>query len=187
MRKEDLQKAVADVRAQWEETIAELGPEGLERQGTNGDWSTRDVLAHCNGWDRWQLVQLRCAFSGETPTDDELLGGIDYPQAESMAEDAMNAMFMAGTRDLPQQAILDHWREISKMRADWVDYASQEQLEEVIGTDWGGGTMRVVRLASEVPNVSNPEAAWMRILDQVEHQRGHLKNVREWMKGSAGT
>ena len=99
----------------------------------------------------------------------------------------MNAMFMAGTRDLPQQVILDHWREISKMRADWVDAASQEQLEEVIGTDWSGGTMRVVRLASEVPNVSNPESAWMRILDQVEHQRGHLKNIREWMQGSPQT
>lgn len=67
MNKGELTKKMTEVRESWEATIAELGPEGLERPEVAGDWRVRDVLAHFNGWDRWQLVQLRCAFTGEHP------------------------------------------------------------------------------------------------------------------------
>jgi hypothetical protein len=180
MDKEVLARRVSGVRESWEDVIRELGAEGLERPGATGEWRVRDVLAHCNGWDRWQLVQLRCAFTGETPTNDELLGGIEYPPNDNLQEDVMNAMFIAGTRTLPLEAILAHWREISAMRAAWVAGASQEQLDAIIGNDWSGSA-RVIRLASEVPSVSQTGTAWESILDQVEHQQEHLKTVREWM------
>jgi hypothetical protein len=131
--------------------------------------------------DRWQLVQLRCAFSGETPTDDELTGGIVYPPTDDLHSDAMNAMFLAGTRELALADIVAHWREVSAMRAHWVAEASQEQLDERIGADWQGGSQRILRLASEVSAVSNPAPVWQFILDQVEHQWQHLQRVREWM------
>lgn len=185
MQKDALVEAVEAARDEWEATIAELGPEGLERPGATGEWRVRDVLAHFNGWDRWQLVQLRCAFTGETPTNEELTGGIEYPRNDDMHEDAMNAMFIAGTGDLPLDDILAHWREVSAMRAEWVASSSQERLDEMIGADWAGGTTRIVRLASEVPSVANPERAWQRILDQVEHQRHHLETVRDWMRTQA--
>ena len=57
------------MRSAWEAVIAELGAAGLERPGAAEDLRVRDVLAIFNGWDRWNLVQLRCAFTGETPTD----------------------------------------------------------------------------------------------------------------------
>jgi len=183
MDKVDLVKAVSDVRAAWEAALAELGGERLECAGATGDWRVRDVLAHFNGWDRWQIVQLRCAFTGETPTDEELTGGIAYPPNDDMREDAMNAMFVAGTRDLPVNDIVRHWREISAMRAEWVAAASQEQLDAVIGADWMGGSPRIVRLASEVPTVDRPVPVWRSILDQVEHQEYHLHIVRAWMGG----
>jgi hypothetical protein len=181
VQKDALTAAAADVRAGWEAMIAELGPEGLERPGATGSWRVRDVLAHFNGWDRWQLVQLRSAFTGETPTDEELTGGIDYPANDDMHEDAMNAMFLAGTSDLPLDDVLAHWREVSAIRADWIDAASQTDLESVIGADWAGGTNRIFRLVSEVPSAANHEPVWHRLLDQVEHQRHHLAVVREWM------
>jgi hypothetical protein len=182
MNKQALIKAVSEVRQAWKETLAELGADGLERPGATDEWRVRDVLAHFNGWDRCQLVQLRCAFSGETPTDDELTGGVEYPPNDEMHNDAMNAMFLAGARERPLEDIVRHWREVSAMRAEWVAAASQEQLDEIIGADWNGGSPRIMRLASEVPSVSNPEPAWHRILDQVEHQREHLQLVREWMQ-----
>lgn len=181
MDKEELIKVVADIRNEWDKTIGELGPEGLEKPGANGEWRVRDVLAHFNAWERWQLVQLRCAFSGETPTDGELTGGIEYPPNEDMQEDAMNAMFLAGTRDLPLDDIVSHWREVSAMRAEWVEAAPQEQLDEVIGADWASGGQRIFRRASEVVGVTGRERVWERILDQVEHQRQHLQTVRAWM------
>lgn len=181
MDKRKLLDAVEAVRAGWEEVIEQLGPDGLERPGACGEWRVRDVLAHCNGWDRWQLVQLRCAFSGETPTDAELTGGIVYPPNDDMHEDAMNAMFISGASDLPLDEVVRHWRENSTLRADFVAGASPERLDETIGADWTGGTNRIIRLASEVPSVTNQERVWQRIADQVEHQRAHLDGVRGWM------
>ena len=183
MDKASLQSAIDDVRRDWEAVISELGPEGLERPGANGHWRVRDVLAHFNAWGRWQLVQLRCAFTGERPTDEELTGGIEYPDNDDMSEDAMNAMFEAGTRNLPLEDILAHWREVSEMRAAWVAAASQDQLDSVIGVHWPGAP-RIFRLASEVPKVQNQERVWERIMDQVGHQQIHLKTVREWMGAS---
>jgi hypothetical protein len=181
MDKETLAKAVSDVRVAWETTLNELGQEGLERVASSGEWRVRDVLAHFNGWDRWQLVQLRCAFSGETPTEDELMGGIAYPPNDDLREDAMNAMFVAGTRDYSTEEIIGHWREISALRTAWVASASQAQLDASVGSDWGGGSPRILRLVAEVPSASNPVPVWQFILDQVEHQQHHLHSVREWL------
>lgn len=182
MKEEALAKAVSDVREAWEATLTELGPARLERRGATGEWKVRDVLAHFNGWDRWQLVQLRSAFTGETPTDHELHGGVEFPPNDDMSEDAMNAMFQAGNRNRPLDEVIADWREVSMMRADWVADASQDELDTVIGADWAGGTQRIFRLASEVPSVINPERVWQRILDQVEHQQQHLQIVHEWMR-----
>jgi len=181
MEKENLIQALSDVRKAWEATIAELGSDGLEQSGATGDWRVRDVLAIFNGWDRYNLVQLRCAFTGEIPTNDELTGGIPYPPRDSFNVDAMNAMFIAGTRELPVEDIVRHWREISAMRADWVSAASQNRLDEVVGADWSGQSSRKMRLASEVPSVSNPMPVWQLIFDQVDLQKSHLQTVRDWM------
>lgn len=181
MDKAELIKAVSDVRQGWDAVIDELGAEGLERPGATGDWRVRDVLAHFNGWDRWQLVQLRCAFTGEAPTDDELTGGVDFPENDDMQEDAMNEMFRVGNLTRSLDDVVADFREVSEMRADWVGSASQEQLDTVIGADWAGGTARIFRLASEVPSVSNPERVWQRLADQVSHQKEHLRIVKEWM------
>ena len=181
MDKAELINAVSDVRDGWGAVIDELGAEGLERPGATGEWRVRDVLGHFNGWDRWQLVQLRCAFTGETPTDEELTGGVDFPDNDDMQEDAMNEMFRVGNLARPLDDVVADFREVSGMRAKWVDAASQEQLDAVIGGDWAGGTARIFRLASEVPSVSNPERVWHRLADQVAHQKEHLRIVKEWM------
>lgn len=181
MDKAELVQAVSGVRKRWDAVIDELGPDGLERPGATGDWRVRDVLAHFNGWDRWQLVQLRCAFTGETPTDEELTGGVDFPENDDMHEDAMNEMFRVGNHTRPLDDVVADFREVSEMRATWLDAASQEQLDTVIGADWAGGTHRIFRLASEVPSVSNPERVWQRLTNQVAHQKEHLRIVKEWM------
>jgi hypothetical protein len=44
--------------------VAERFASILRRPGVSGDWSVVDVLAHFNGWDRWQVAQLRSALDG---------------------------------------------------------------------------------------------------------------------------
>lgn len=106
MDKAELIQAVSDMRKRWDAVIDELGPEGLERPAATGEWRVRDVLAHFNGWDRWQLVQLRCAFTGEMPTDEELTGGVEFPDNDDMQEDAMNEMFRVGNLNRPLEAVV---------------------------------------------------------------------------------
>lgn len=184
MEKDALLKASEDASAGWETLIEALGIEGLEHPGALGTWRVRDILAHCNGYDRWQLVQLRCAFTGDNPTDAELTGGIEYPPNDDMRDDAMNAMFVAGANSLTTQEVLRHWREVANMRARWISGASQEQLDAVVGADWNSDTKRIIRLASEVPSVDGPLPAWQILFKQVEHLDEHLAAVREWMSHS---
>ena len=178
MDKGDLVAAVESVQTDWHALITELGVDGLEVPGVVGDWRVRDVIAHANCWDRWQLVQLRCAFTGETPTDPELHGEITFPPNDDMSEDAMNAMFLAGYADWGTEDVVRHFQEVCAMRSAWIDGASQDQLDATVGADWTSGTNRVIRLASEVENLSAPKQVWRFLLDQVEHLRGHLDELR---------
>ncbi len=179
MEKAALLKLATDVRGDWEATIAELGMDGLERPGVTGEWRVRDVLAHCNGFDRWQIVQLRSAFSGEIPTDEELTGGINYPPNDDLSDDAMNAMFIEGTRDLPTSTILRHWHEVMSMREAWLSAATQQQLDALITADWHSGSKRIMRLASEIPSATEHTPAWKLIFDQIDHLKAHLEEVQK--------
>lgn len=183
MDKESLISLVRDCRADWEAVISELGPEGLERPGAAGDWRVRDVIAHCNGWDRWQLVQLRCAFSGEQPTQEEMLGGLEFPPEDHfLSEDERNEVFHLVNKDRPLDAVVGGWRELSDMRAGWVAAASQEQLDSQVGNDWSESSPgRVIRLLSEFPSAGNPKTATRYVAEQIEHQREHLDAIRAWM------
>jgi hypothetical protein len=171
------------VRDEWEAVIDGLGPHGLEHPGAAGEWSVRDVIAHANCWDRWQLVQLRSAFSGESSTDAQLHGDLVFPPNDDMHPDAMNAMFMAAYRDRSTGDVLAHFREVADMRGAWLDRATQEQLDAQIGLDWPGYP-RVMRLVSEVPEAATPGPAWSVIADQVAHHEGHLAEIRAWMTAS---
>ena len=177
MDKQALVDAVDSVHADWFAVIDELGTDGLERDTVVGEWSVRDVLAHANCWDRWQIVQLRCAFTGETPQDRELHGEITFPPNDDMSEDAMNAMFLAGYEGVPTEDVVRHFREVCQMRVDWVRRASQDQLDAVIGSDWASGTNRIIRLADEVEGLTAPAPVWQFVMNEVDHLRGHLREV----------
>jgi len=170
--------AIDSTHGSWFSLIQELGSEALERSGVVGDWRVRDVLAHANCWDRWQLVQLRCAFTGETPTDGELHGDITFPPNDDMHEDAMNAMFLAGYADVSTDDVVKHFREVCVIRADWVRGASQGQLDTTIGADWASGTNRIIRLSAEVEQLSQPQPVWRFIQNQLDHLQAHFVDVR---------
>src|SRR5688572_25552555 len=116
MDKLALRNAVADCRAAWDATLAELGDEGLEAPGACDEWRVRDVLAHFFGWERFQLAHLRGALRGRAPSDDELYGSVRYVPVEGQfTEDKQNAAFFAANRDRPLADVVADWREVSDM------------------------------------------------------------------------
>src|SRR5688572_10463936 len=56
MDKAALVGAIDSVHTDWFSLIDDLGTDGLERPAVVGEWRVRDVIAHANCWDRWQLV-----------------------------------------------------------------------------------------------------------------------------------
>ena len=176
--------AVAAEHAAWQALLAGLAEGRLDEPGLVGEWRVRDVLGHLAAWDRWQLVQLRCAFSGQVPGDDELHGGITCPPSTSMAEDAMNAMFVAGFAAESVATVRRHFEDVGALRADWVATATAEQLAEPVGPDWSGGTNRVLRLAREVPTVQDPGPAGAFVERQLAHLAEHRLAIEEALAGT---
>jgi hypothetical protein len=178
-----LRKSVSQAIDDWEGVITELGPRGLEAPNANGEWRVRDVLAHMTGWERWQIVQLRNAFlRGPDPSMRELVGRVDYPEEDHfLSTDERNAVFVRINGDRPLDDVLADFREVSAMYLDWVESASQEDIDSVIGTKFSDRTQAVFR-AEDVPDVQSAEtaASWLARLF-VTHRGEHLDAVRTWM------
>jgi hypothetical protein len=179
MDKHELIALLDRSRADWERVITTLGPAGLEEPNACGEWRVRDVLAHFTGWERWQTVQLRSAFSGETPTMIELQGDLEFPPDDgNFSEDALNARNHFANQARPLDDVLADWREVSDLMSSWVGSAGQDQLDDGVGSDWGGGTTRVLRRVTEVPHASDPRPVWKWFADHVAHRDEHLAAVR---------
>lgn len=179
MDKQDLVALLERAHQDWESVMAELGLVGLEEPNVCGDWRVRDVLAHFTGWERWQTVQLRSAFTAETPTTVELQGDLEYPPDDGdFSEDGLNARNHAANRLRALDDVVADWREVSDLMSGWVAGATQDQLDADVGSDWGGGTLRVARLVSEVPHASEPRPVWRWFADHVAHRDEHLAEVQ---------
>jgi mycothiol maleylpyruvate isomerase-like protein len=186
MEKRALTKLVDDTFAGWEALIAELGDEGLERPGACGNWRVRDVLAHITGWDRWNIAQVRIAFTKNELTMDDITGGIEYgtEMDGAVTEDQRNAAFYKANRDRLLRAVLQDWRDVSREQVEWVAGATQEQIDAPVGLVWGE-RIRVMYLTSDAPEATNvrPAAEWL--VEQIDHRREHLDAVRAWMSQPA--
>lgn len=181
MEKSKLAKAVTDCLADWERTIAELGPEGLEQDGACGQWRVRDVIGHIHGWDRWNIVQLEGAFSGAEPTMSDITGGIEYgPDMDTaVTPDQRNAVFYATCRDRPLDAILADFRDVSTKQSDFVRGATQDQLDARIGLVPSESSMQWLRVLNGESSASaKPAAEWL--TEQLDHRREHLTEIRAW-------
>jgi len=183
---------IDQVAAAWGEALAVLGPEGIETAAAgHGDvWRVRDVLAHFNGWDRWQLVQLRTAFTGEVAEESELTGGLSIaaPDPALSWNDGMNAAFVAANASRRAAEVVADWRENGAMRRRFVAAADQARLDVVIGADWSpdGTPGRHLRLRSERPEVIDPKSVAIFVLEQVEHASAHLAGTTYVTAGGGG-
>lgn len=184
MEKDELVSLLERSRRDWESVITELGVAGLEEVDACGDWRVRDVVAHCTGWERWQTAQLRSALSGAAPTTIELQGDFEYPPDDGdFSEDAINARNVLANEGRPLDDVLADWRDVTQQMISLVSDASNEQLQSEVGADWGSGTLRVLRLVSEVPHATEPRPLWKWFADHVTHRDEHLAAVRAFAAG----
>ena len=80
-------------RAAWEEAVAEVGGDRLAEPLTDGEWATRDVIAHLTADNRWMTGQLRALTRGDLPTVEECYGHeqVPPPDVDLADQDQRNA------------------------------------------------------------------------------------------------
>jgi hypothetical protein len=61
----ELVALIDDRWTRWCHTVDQLSPEQLDRIGTCGHWSARDLLGHIATWDQFAIDRVQCILGDE--------------------------------------------------------------------------------------------------------------------------
>jgi hypothetical protein len=102
-----IEQALAAIDAQaheWEDLVAEIGPERAEEKGPHGDWTFKDLAAHIAGWENRELDLL------EDPE-------AKPPWKPGLDIDGINAFIYERNADRPLGDVLrDAWLAYGRLR-----------------------------------------------------------------------
>jgi hypothetical protein len=122
--------------------VADLGEERASRVVV-GEWSARDVLAHCVYW-TGMLARMMGVRSYPPPA------WIPRWQAEDqLGTDELNRLTVEHYRRTPLRTVLDDFRFTKQLVVDVVDFMKPENLLLPAGAPWGEGTKVWEAIASE--------------------------------------
>jgi hypothetical protein len=114
------EQALAAIDAQaheWEDLVAEIGPERAEEKGPHGDWSFKDLAAHIAGWENREMDLLEDPKA--TP-----------PWDPGLEIDEINAFIYERNADRPLGDVLrDAWLVYDRLRGI-VGGHSEEELND---------------------------------------------------------
>ncbi|MBN2499922.1 MAG: ClbS/DfsB family four-helix bundle protein [Anaerolineales bacterium] len=125
MNKSDLLEKLKEANQQWETLLTEIGVGRMEQPGVSGHWSMKDIIAHLNGWNRWQVARLQAAFNGDP------LPASPWP-ANLQGDDEINAWIYTANHDRPISAVLaDARQDFQQLIALIADISEDVRLELV--------------------------------------------------------
>ena len=146
----------------FERTLALLTPEEMLIPNVSGEWSVKDILAHCTVWMQRVMLWFDQAGHGQTP---------DIPERGYTWDDidGLNVEYAARDRDLPLHQVLADFRQAHLDVCDFVQAFSDDQLFE---SDWSGA-------------FSNPP--WTLIPPKTYlHLYEHVVPIRRWIAARNG-
>jgi hypothetical protein len=127
-------RALADMRASWDETeavVATIPEDRMLEPGVTDEWSVRDLLAHVAGYERYVSALIFGELEGREPTNQEFYGRDDAPTPEDDAnDDTSNAWVVAYARQQPLQATLDEYRWAHGRMIEAVEACAEGELED---------------------------------------------------------
>jgi len=170
-------------RAAWKAVVAEVPDDRLTEPLPNGEWATRDIIAHLTADSRWMTGQLRAAVRGDLPTADECYGHdqVPPPDVDMSDQDQRNAW---------RHETIDRHRSLDEVLTNapvWVD-----ALEEAIAALPDGELARSYTFAghlhiAHVRPAAEGEPSWT--LESIvssyadEHYATHTADLRAWLDG----
>ena len=122
-RTDELLGRVRAARAAWEAAVAEVPADRLTEPLAEGEWSTKDVIAHLTADSRWMAGQLRALMRGDLPTVEECYGHehVPPPDVDLADQDQRNAW---------RHETVDRHRSLEEVQANAPRWA--DALEEAI-------------------------------------------------------
>ncbi|MGE5224341.1 MAG: ClbS/DfsB family four-helix bundle protein [Omnitrophica WOR_2 bacterium] len=138
-----------------ENLIKTAGEARLNEPGVTGEWSVKDLLAHCAAWEERILAWAEALPRGTHPSP--------APWTPGLSEEQINAFIYENHRHQPVSEVLAHWREVHQGVIDVVKSMSDEDLFSK-KVDWLNGSF-----ADRVPGNSS------------DHIQEHARQIQSWL------
>jgi hypothetical protein len=135
MKKAELLSWLQGKYAEWEELLAQIGEERMDRGGVNGDWSMKDIVAHLTAWNGYLVARLGAAQRG---------AGAPAPPwpAQIEAEDDINGWIYEANRHRSARDVLDETHRVHQQLlaviAGFPDDVRVERIEPAYHLVWVG-------------------------------------------------
>ena len=182
-RRDELLGRIRAARAAWETTVAEVPADRLTEPFADGEWATKDVIAHLTADSRWMAGQLRAVTRGDLPTVEECYGHeqIPPPGVDLSDQDQRNAW---------RHEAVDRHRSLDEVLANAPRWA--DALEEAVAALPESELDRPYTFAAHihvahVRPAREGEPSWP--LGQLissyadEHYAAHTAALRAWLDG----
>jgi hypothetical protein len=162
MVKAELLATLRTERAKLEKYLGTIGIDRMHLGGVSGSYSTKDILAHLEAYDRALVTWLEEARAGRVYVDQV----VDQPDL-----DARNAVVYDLNKDRSAADILASFRQTLDDLETSVEQLTDDELNNVEATSW-----------FVVPRWQSARELWKCIAnDSYEHYQQHLPDIRSWL------
>src|SRR6266487_483762 len=159
----DKAKILDEMRTKYaalEDILAPLEEPQMTKEGVNGDWSIKDVLAHITAWHLRLLDRMYAATRNEEPT----LSGVVTDEEVNR----LNEQFYKENKSRPLNDVLIDFRTTYPQIVDVVQAMNEEDLIGPHRFAWMRGNPLCYLVAG----------------DTYEHYEEHSQAIQEWLVNS---
>lgn len=114
--------ALIGERAWWEDLLAQVGEERMERGGVTGEWAVKDIIAHLSAWEGRPVAWLNALHAQTTPLPPL------WPADQT--EEEINAWIFNANRHRPLEEVLAESRRSFAQVLEGVESAPDEALSK---------------------------------------------------------
>lgn len=154
MRRSELIARVRSTRAEFEELLAGLGPDGLTQSGVAGEWSIKDILAHI----AWYEAEEAGFYGGSN---------VEGSPLWKVPQDPRNQILFEEARDRRLEEVLAAFRSAHQRFLTVIEALSEEDLAT----------------PGRFPGTSAEWPPWRKIAaHSCDHDREHITMIRAWLE-----
>jgi hypothetical protein len=162
MNKSEILTILKADRAKFDRLLAEVGTDRLDLAGVSGFYSTKDILAHLEAYDRALVVWLKESKAGRAYVDKVL----DQPDLN-----ARNAVVYEANKKRSGTDVVTTFRRTLNELEACVRLLTDDELTNAELTAW-----------FVVPRWQRKQELWKCIAnDSYEHHQQHLSDIENWL------